>query len=110
MTTSKTERARQLRHRQTDAESKLWQYLRNRQLSGVKFRRQVPLGRYVVDFLSDAQKLIIELDGGHHNVDTDRERTEWLESEGYRVIRFWNNEVTDNIEGVLAHLERFIGT
>ncbi len=98
--------ARKLRGHSTDAERLLWSKLRVRQLSGWKFRRQVPLGRYVVDFLCEEAKLIVELDGGQHadQIEQDAERTAWLQSEGYRVIRFWNNEVMANIEGVLLTL------
>lgn len=106
-----TKHARILRSGQTDAEAKLWQRLRNRQLDGAKFRRQVPVGRYVVDFLCEAQALVIELDGGQHALTktSDNVRTEWLESRGYRVIRFWNNEVMQNPDGVLEQIRRFIG-
>ena len=90
----------------TDAESRLWYYLRARRFFGWKFRRQVPLGRYVADFLCEDAMLIVEIDGGQHAgmVAEDSERTRWLESRGYRVIRYWNNEVLGNIEGVLTTL------
>lgn len=100
--------ARGLRQRQTDAEKALWAKLRNRQLEGVKFRRQQPVGSYIVDFASFERKLIIEIDGGQHNEDKpkerDAERTARLEERGYRVIRFWNNEVLMNLEGVLESI------
>jgi very-short-patch-repair endonuclease len=94
--------ARQLRTRLTDAEQKLWQHIRGRQLMGFKFRRQAPIGKYIVDFVCFEQKLILELDGGQHAVQQnyDNARTEWLESQGFKVIRFWNNDVMNNIEGV----------
>jgi very-short-patch-repair endonuclease len=94
--------AKQLRRNPTDAEHKLWQALRSRQLSNFKFRRQVPIGPYVADFVCPAEKLVIEIDGGQHaeDADYDRRRTEALEREGYRVIRFWNNDVLSNVEGV----------
>ncbi len=101
-----TSRARELRRNQTRAEAKLWSALRNRQLSGLKFRRQVPLGPYVVDFFCLSASVVVEVDGGQHGSPEGRSqdtgRTHWLEAEGYRVLRFWNNEVSDNLEGVLA--------
>jgi very-short-patch-repair endonuclease len=95
-------KARQLRKNSTEAESTLWKHLRNRQLEGHKFRRQVPLGQYVVDFVCFEHRLIIEIDGGHHQTQTayDNERTKWLESQGFRVLRFWNNEILGQIDGV----------
>ena len=109
MVSSETKRARRLRRSQTDAETLLWRHLRNRQFAGLKFRRQVPLGRHVVDFLCEQENLVVELDGGQHSADSDRERTEILERDGYRVVRFWNSDVLGNVEGVLEHLRRFIG-
>jgi very-short-patch-repair endonuclease len=90
----------------TDAEHRLWYYLRGRRLAGWKFRRQVPLGNYVVDFLCEEARLIVEVDGGQHSEmqAADAERTRWLEARGYRVVRFWNNEVLGNTEGVLETL------
>ena len=96
--------AKSLRHQQSDAELTLWNHLRNLQLDGIKFRRQHPIGKYIVDFVSLDRKLIIEIDGGQHNLpqekERDDERTIWLESEGYGVLRFWNNDVLTNMEGV----------
>ena len=104
------DRAGTLRRAQTDAERILWQYLRNRQLRGMKFRRQQPVGRYTVDFICQEARLIVEADGGHHNEDSaaarDVERTRFLEQAGYCVLRFWNNEVQQNIEGVLVVIEQ----
>ena len=96
--------ARRLRRDQTDAEQTLWARLRNRQLGGWKFRRQVPLGKFVVDFACYDEKLVVELDGGQHgeNPDDDAARTAWLEARGFRVLRFWNHEVLENLEGVLT--------
>ena len=98
-------RARNLRKRMTDAEIKLWQALRLKQIMGIRFRRQVPLGKYIVDFVSHEIKLIIELDGGQHNekaqIEYDTERTKWLETQGYRIQRFWNNEVLLHFDTVL---------
>ena len=90
----------------TDAEQRLWYYLRAGRFQGWKFRRQVPLGRYVVDFLCEEARLIVEVDGGQHaeRVAQDATRTQWLEAQGYVVIRFWNNDVLTNTEGVLATL------
>ncbi len=98
-----TSKARRLRRDSTDPESTLWNLIRNRQLLGFKFRRQVPVGKYIADFACLERKLIIELDGGQHQeqTDYDTERTEWLESQGYNVIRFWNSEIQEEIEGVL---------
>ena len=100
--------ARDLRQKFTDAEKALWMKLRNRQLEAVKFRRQQPIGSYIVDFVSFERKLIIEIDGGQHNEEMtkerDEERTMRLEERGYRVMRFWNNEVLTNAEGVLERI------
>jgi len=97
-----TARAQMLRKRMTDAERRLWSKLRMRQVEGFRFRRQAPVGPYVVDFICLELKLIVEVDGGQHAMpQADAKRTAWLESEGYRVIRFWNNDVLKNTEGVL---------
>ena len=105
MTTQKIARARNLRKRMTDAEIKLWQALRLKQMIGIRFRRQAPLGEYIVDFISHEIKLIIELDGGQHNekaqMEYDTKRTKWLETQGYRIQRFWNNEVLLDFDMVL---------
>jgi very-short-patch-repair endonuclease len=87
----------------TDAERKLWLHLRDRQFHGRKFRRQVLIGPYVADFACIDERLIIELDGGQHaeNQD-DLRRTADIEATGFRVLRFWNNEVSQNIDGVLS--------
>ena len=88
-------RSRELRCRMTDAERLLWAMLRNRALDQCKFRRQVVIGRYIVDFVCLERRLVIELDGVQHAEQQayDAERTEWLESDGYRVLRFWNEEL-----------------
>jgi very-short-patch-repair endonuclease len=98
--------ARGLRRSQTDAERKLWDHLRNRQLGGVKFRRQYFIAPFIADFCCPEKWLIIELDGGQHaeRVEADQRRTVRLESQGYRVMRFWNHEVLENIEGVLERI------
>lgn len=95
--------ARLLRRNSTIAERKLWQKLRSRNFFNLKFRRQEPVGDYIVDFICYEKKLIIELDGGQHNEFSEKDipRTKALEKEGYRVLRFWNNEVINNIDGVL---------
>jgi len=94
--------SKHLRRRLTDAERLLWKALRNRQLNGDKFRRQVPIGNYVADFVCVEKHLVVEVDGGQHlDNEKDAERTVSLESKGFRVLRFWNNEVLQNLEGVL---------
>ena len=101
-----TDFARVLRVRSTDAERLVWSNLRNRQVDGWKFRRQVPLGRVIVDFLCADAKLIVELDGGQHGeaLNYDAARTKWLNENEYQVVRFWNNDVMNNIDGVLQSL------
>ena len=98
-----SESARRLRANMTEAERKLWALLRRKQLQGFRFRRQVPLGRYVADFACMSAQLVVELDGGQHTERTehDERRTAWLKSVGYRVLRFWNGEVFTNADGVL---------
>ena len=92
--------ARKLRCHSTDAERLLWSRLRSRQL-GVKFVRQFPIGPYVADFACRTAQLVIELDGGQHSEATDAHRTATIEAHGYRLIRFWNNDVIENLEGVV---------
>jgi very-short-patch-repair endonuclease len=98
--------ARRLRENQTDAERKLWAKLRDRRLQDAKFRRQHPIGIYIVDFCCPEAKLVIELDGGQHATcpEADATRTTFLQREGYRVLRFWNNDVLANVEGVLLRI------
>ncbi|MFQ3574490.1 MAG: endonuclease domain-containing protein [Thermodesulfovibrionales bacterium] len=100
-----TDLAKNLRKRATDVEQLLWSRLRARRYEGMKFRRQHPIGKYIVDFVCLERKLIIELDGGQHAVPEetlkDKQRDAWLEKEGYTIMRFWNNEVLTNIDGVL---------
>lgn len=100
--------ARKLRQTPTDAELRLWSRLRRKQLDGHRFRRQQPFGLYVVDFFCPEANLIVEVDGGQHAADTD-ERTQWLTARGYRVIRFWNNDVLGNTEGVLQQIREALG-
>jgi very-short-patch-repair endonuclease len=99
-------KAKQLRRNSTDAERNLWSNIRNRQLEGWKFRRQLPVGQYIVDFACAELRLIVEIDGGQHaeQINYDLNRTNFLQSKGYQVIRYWNNEVLGNIEGVLEAL------
>lgn len=101
--------ARYLRKNMTDQERKLWQLLRNRQFHGYRFLRQFIIDDYIVDFVCCEKKLIIEIDGGQHNemqnIRYDKKRTEYLESKGYKIIRFWNNEIDNNIDGVYQKLE-----
>jgi very-short-patch-repair endonuclease len=102
--------ARKLRNQSTDAERCLWRHLRDRQVEGFKFRRQHPIGRYVVDFVNLQQKLVVEADGGQHSHDpNDKIRGAWLQDEGYKVLRFWNNEVSVNLEGVLESIGDALG-
>jgi len=106
MTRVNTEPARRLRRNQTDAERLLWFRLRDRRLEGLKFKRQVPIERFVVDFFCADAKLIVELDGGHHtqNSERDADRTRVLEAMGYLVLRFWNHDVIRNMDGVLEDI------
>ncbi|MEP7135347.1 MAG: endonuclease domain-containing protein [Chloroflexota bacterium] len=97
------ENARKLRKALTPAERKLWSRLRNNQLNGVNFRRQHAIGKYIPDFCAIKEKLIIELDGSQHleQEEYDDERTKYFESLGYRVIRFWNNQIMNDMNGVI---------
>jgi very-short-patch-repair endonuclease len=104
-------RARAMRSNPTRAEQKLWWQLRYRlETPASHFRRQVRLGRYIVDFAHHKLKLVIEIDGGQHaeRIARDAQRTKFIESEGYRVLRFWNNEVLENIDGVLEMIQSAI--
>ena len=94
--------ARALRQASTDAEIRLWAALRRRRLQAFKFRRQHSIGRFVVDFACTRHHLVIEADGGQHaDREADAERTKWLERQGWRIRRFWNNDILANTEGVL---------
>jgi very-short-patch-repair endonuclease len=98
---SKTAVARKLRLNSTDAELRLWGRLRSRAVDGCKFVRQEPIGSYVVDFVCRERRLIVEVDGGQHaGSEHDRIRDEWLEQHNYRVLRFWNNDVLANTNGI----------
>ena len=102
------ELARKLRKNLTPQERKLWNILRNHQFYGLEFKRQYPIGDYIVDFICREKKIIIEVDGGQHNetvnVINDDERTAYLNSKGYKVIRFWNNDIDMNLDGVYKEL------
>ncbi|KRC80316.1 endonuclease domain-containing protein [Sphingomonas sp. Root241] len=93
--------ASRLRKEATDAERLLWGILRSRRLVGHKFRFQAPIEPFVVDFLCVEARLIIEVDGSQHNAETDARRTQFLQSRGYRILRFWNSEVLENLDDVL---------
>ena len=96
-------RSRRLRRDLTTAEQILWRALRQRQIGNYKFRRQYPIGNYVLDFVCLEAGLVIEVDGGQHQENTgyDQDRTLWLEQQGFRILRFWNNEVMSNLDAVL---------
>ncbi len=93
---------KQMRQRMTDAEARLWLRLRKPGIDGLRFRRQAPLGPYIVDFFCPQHRLIVEVDGGQHGDDADAARDAWLAAQGYRVVRVWNNDVMENLEGVGA--------
>ena len=102
--------ARVLRRDRTEAERVLWGLLRSRRLGGAKFRRQHPVGRFIVDFACVAAMLVVEADGGQHaDSETDARRTEWLEAQGWRVMRFWNNQILEGPEGVLEAIAGELG-
>ena len=107
---SRTERSRELRSRQTKAESWIWTVLRGKRLAGLKFRRQHPVGPYFADFACVEKDAVVELDGGYHDVqyEKDRQRQAFLESEGWQVIRFSNEEVLADVEAVAISIARQI--
>jgi very-short-patch-repair endonuclease len=104
--------ARHLRKKETEPEQILWSWLRTKQLDGIKFRRQEPIGNYIVDFVSFDKKLIIEIDGGQHSEDNialkDAVRTRWLESQGFKLIRFWNSDILSNLDGVIIKIQEVL--
>jgi very-short-patch-repair endonuclease len=102
-----TSRARRLRADQTDAERRLWSRLRGHRLDGVQFRRQQPIGAYIVDFVAFSHRVVVELDGGQHAEQEayDAERTAWLEAQGFRVLRFWNDAVLRETDTVVAAIQ-----
>ncbi|MCW0198692.1 endonuclease domain-containing protein [Sphingopyxis sp.] len=107
-----TARSRELRLNATNAERRLWQQISARKIAGIRFNRQFPIGPFICDFVSRTARLVIEVDGGQHAVDVakDQARTAYLEARGYRVIRFWNNDVMERIEGVVNEIERILET
>ena len=95
--------AKHLRQHMTESENTLWRHLRAHRLNVEKFRRQQPIGAYVVDFVHFGARLIIEADGGQHNgAPHDEKRDAWLRAQGFKIMRFWNNEITTNLDGVLT--------
>ena len=106
-TASGYQRAHELRKEPTPFEARLWAYLRRKAVHGIPFRRQHAIGPYIVDFCCLKRKLVIELDGSQHleQADYDAERTAFLEADGYRVLRFWNNEIERDLNGVMAAIE-----
>ena len=108
VTTKNRSNARKMRSAMTDAELKLWNELRAHRLMGLDFRRQVPIGNYIVDFACPEYKLVIELDGSGHGEDRqiieDRKRTAYLENQDWQVIRFWNDDVIKDVDGVCQHI------
>jgi very-short-patch-repair endonuclease len=108
---AKRDLARKLRADLTPHERKLWYLLRDRRFYAVKFRRQLPIGPYVADFACVASKLVIELDGSQHaESKSDRQRDSYLQAEGWRILRFWNNELIENREGVLTKIAEKLAT
>jgi very-short-patch-repair endonuclease len=100
------QRARELRRNPTDTERKLWHHIRDKQIENFRFRRQRPIGKYIVDFICLEANLVIKLDGGQHaeQLQYDAERTKYLTAQGLHVLRYWNNDVMQNIEGVLENI------
>ncbi|HEX3123886.1 MAG TPA: endonuclease domain-containing protein [Rhodanobacteraceae bacterium] len=108
---ARTRNAKRLRAAMTDAEKRLWYRLRRRQLANWRFRRQVPIGTYIVDFACVEAMLIVEVDGSQHlESATDRARDRWLQGEGYRVLRFWNDDVLARTEGVMTQILDALGS
>lgn len=103
------QRARDLRKNMTDSERIIWSIIRNRQFYGYRFLRQYCMGQYIVDFICREKKIIIEIDGGQHNkqinIEYDEQRSAYLNSKGYKVVRFWNNEINNNLAGVYKKLQ-----
>jgi very-short-patch-repair endonuclease len=101
-------RARSLRRAMTDAEKRLWQRLRQPPFKDQHFRRQATIGPYFADFASHQLRIVVEVDGGQHGGTYDQVRTRYLEAKGYRVVRFWNNDVLENTEGVLTAIAAIV--
>jgi len=110
MTVDNTALAKNLRKNLTDAERFLWKHLRAKQIKGLKFRRQEPIGNYIVDFVCFEKDVIVEVDGGQHSEGVDSGRDAWLRSQGFAVLRFWNHDVLQNIKGVLEVILRVMFT
>jgi len=104
-----TEIAQNLRKNPTHAENLLWKYLRRKQFAQLKFRRQQPIDHYIVDFVCIEKKIIIEVDGGQHSIEREKdiERENYLRRNGFKVLRFWNNDILENIEGVLEEIMKY---
>ncbi len=100
-----TERARKLRNNPTEAEKKLWQAIKKHDFD-LRFRRQYPIGPYFADIACKEKMLVIEIDGGQHSELSDRNRTNYIEAKDFRIIRFWNNDVLGNIEGVMTEITK----
>ncbi|MFH1902940.1 MAG: DUF559 domain-containing protein [Candidatus Omnitrophota bacterium] len=101
--------ARKLRNNSTEAEKRLWQHLKYKQMDGLKFRRQQPVGNYIVDFINFEKMVVIEVDGGQHaDNQHDTERDKWLHQNGFIVLRFWNNDVLENTEGVVEIIKQIL--
>ena len=109
---SMKDRAKDLRRNMTDAENRIWYYLRNRRLAGYKFVREHVIGPFIADFVCREKKLVIEIDGSQHMdaVEYDEMRTKYLKDRGYQVLRIWNHEVFENIEGVTDHILNILDT
>ena len=105
-----TKNARALRKNMTDVELLLWHKIRSRQLQNIRFRRQHPIGRYIVDFICLETKLIIELDGGQHadQKSYDTMRDTWLSQQGFKILRFWNNDILENMDGVIEFISQHL--
>ena len=106
-------RARHMRAASTEAEDVLWQTIRSRRLDGLKFRRQVPIGPYIVDFLCTEHRLVIEVDGSRHGepgqIEHDARRDAWLRNRGYDIVRFWNDDVSRDLDSVCTHILKVLG-
>lgn len=107
------DRVRELRVQSTEADKRLWRMLRAKQLAGYKFRRQEPIGPYIIDFVCYRPRLVIELDGGQHDATTQRaydaQRSAWLAAQDFQILRFWNNQLFDNEAGVLHEIRSALG-
>jgi very-short-patch-repair endonuclease len=107
MNNKSTTIAQKLRNNPTEAEKRLWQHLKHKQMDGLKFRRQQPIGDYIVDFINFEKMVVVEVDGGQHMENqNDIERDNWLHQNGFIVLRFWNNDVLKNTEGVVEVIKQ----